>query len=72
MMNDKNENIKEKKLPPGWPAEWPQNIDEFRHLLKTSDSLRSYFEDRGIELRYNEKTDKVSIWKIDKNKRKEG
>lgn len=53
-----------KDLPSWWPDDWPQSIEEFEHYLKTSDKLRQYLEDRGIYLRFDEKTGNVTIKKI--------
>jgi len=54
---------RDRHLPSGWPDDWPQNIEEFRTYLATSDKLRRYLEDRGIELRYNRDTDIARITK---------
>lgn len=51
---------KDKDLPPGWPADFPQNLEEFKKTLK-SDGLVKYLEERGIFLRFDEKNDKVTI-----------
>ena len=54
----------DKDLPSNWPRDWPRSLEEFKKML-TDDDLIAYLEDRGIYLRYDKKTDKVTI-KADK------
>ncbi len=53
---------KDKELPPDWPEDWPQNFEEFEKTLK-SNELLEYLEDRGIYLRFDDKTGTVKIMK---------
>lgn len=45
-----------------WRKDWPQSEEELKEILK-QDGLIEYLEERGIYLRCDEKTGKVTITK---------
>jgi hypothetical protein len=60
-----NSKRRDKDLPAGYPSDWPQNLEEFEKILK-SDSFVAYCEDRGLELRFDDKTRKVFVKKTER------
>ena len=51
---------RDKDLPPNWPDDWPQNLEEFEKILQ-SDAFVSYCESKGMYLKIDKKNRTVKV-----------